>query len=279
MNRIIILLLGLAVTALAQAQDYQKRPWMALENRVGLALGIGNVKYLDQNTSPLIYRSRPKNVRLFYNLESNTFLFAFDLDLKIGSNVPKYHPSRTMYFQEEDYTGKKEDKKFPAGGSLMAGRISIGTYYKISSTQESTFKIAVGGRISNELFYPQGWTASGLFNSLSFSPEGLAQHWIDEHNSITASIHVPVVALLTRPTYDNTVSRPDKTTVEGFFENSRWVSPKSFLAPAFGIRYDYQFNQHWGAALNYEFGWYSIDTPQPFRATQQTLLANIYHQF
>jgi hypothetical protein len=273
-----MIIFWLVLTSLAHAQDYQKRPWMPLENRIGLAFGIGSVTYLDKNTSPLIYRSQPKNLRLFYNLETNHFLLALDLDLKIGGTNPKYHSGRTMFFHEEDYTGKSEDKKFPAGGSFMAGRVSVGAFYKISSTQESTFKVAVGGRVANELFYPQGWTVAGLFNALSFSPEALAQHRVNEHHSFTASMRVPVIALLARPPYDNTVSSPGKSLVGGFLRNSEWVSPKKFLAPAFGIGYNYQFNQKWGAGLNYEFGWYSISQPQPFRAVTQSFLANFYHQ-
>ena len=135
--KLTLTLAALLITGFAHAQDYENRPWMPLENRIGLALGIGSVTYLDKNSSPLVYQSRPKNLRLFYNLESNTFLFSVDLDVKMGSNGPRYHQDRTLYFQEEDYKGTKEDKKFPAGGSFMAARISLGAYYKISSTQES----------------------------------------------------------------------------------------------------------------------------------------------
>src|SRR6187402_351525 len=104
----VILMTGVS----ALAQDYDKRPWMPLENRIGLAMGIGSVTYLDKNSSPLVYQSRPKNLRLFYNLESNTFLFSLDLDVRMGGNAPKYHGDRTLFFQEEDYKGNKEDKKF-----------------------------------------------------------------------------------------------------------------------------------------------------------------------
>ncbi len=187
----ILTLVALFVTGLSHAQDYENRPWMPLENRIGLALGIGSFTYLDKNSSPLVYQSKPKNLRLFYNLESNTFLFSVDLDVRLGSNAPKYHKDRTLYFQEEDYKGKKEDKKFPAGGSFMAGKISLGAYYKIPSTQESTFKVAVGGRIMNELFYPQGWNSAGMFNALSISPEGLIQHRVNEYHQFTASVRIP----------------------------------------------------------------------------------------
>jgi hypothetical protein len=277
------LILTMAVLILcgtaAHAQDYENRPWMPLENRIGLALGIGSVTYLDKNSSPLVYQSRPKNLRIFYNLESTTFLFSVDLDMRLGSNAPKYHADRTLFFQEEDYKGNKEDKKFPAGGSLMAGRISLGAYYKISSTQESTFKVAVGGRIMNELFYPQGWNTGGMFNALSFSPEALTQHRVNEHHQFSASIRIPVVARLSRLPYDNTVSAPEKNQVEGFFRNSSWVSPSKFLAPAMTLGYNYQINTRWGAGLNYEFGWYNIQTPQQMKAVSHSLLANFHHQF
>lgn len=273
------LVAGILLITAASAQDYEKRPWMPLENRIGLALGIGSVKYLDKNSSPLVYQSRPKNVRLFYNLESNTFLFAVDLDMRLGSNMPKYHPNRTLFFQEEDYKGNSEDKKFPAGGTFLSGRISMGAYYKISSTQESTFKVAVGGRIMNELFYTQGWNSGGTFNALSFSPEALTQHRINEHHQITASVRIPVVARLSRLPYDNTVSAPDDNQVKGFFSNSIWTGPSKFLAPAMTVGYHYQINPHWGTSLNYEMGWYSIQNPQQMNALSYSLLANIYHQF
>lgn len=278
--KLTLTLAALLITGIAAyTQDYDSRPWMPLESRIGLAMGIGSVTYLDKNSSPLVYQSRPKNLRIFYNLESNTFLFSVDLDVRMGSNTPKYHQDRTLYFQEEDYKGKKEDKKFPAGGSFMAGRISLGAYYKISSTQESTFKVAVGGRIMNELFYPQGWNTGGMFNALSFSPEALTQHRINEHHQFTASIRIPVVARLSRLPYDNTVSAPDKNQVQGFFRNSSWVSPKKFLAPAMALGYNYQINTRWGAGLNYELGWYNIQTPQQMKALSHSILANFHHQF
>ena len=270
-----LLITGLA----ANAQDYAARPWMPLENRIGLALGIGSITYLDKNSSPLVYQSRPKNLRIFYNLESNTFLFSVDLDVKMGSNAPKYHQDRTLFFQEEDYKGNREDKTFPAGGSFLAGRISLGGYYKISSTQESTFKVAVGGRIMNELFYPQGWNTGGLFNALSFSPEALTQHRVNEHHQFSASVRIPLIARLSRLPYDNTVSKPDKNQVQGFIHNCSWVGPSKFLAPAITLGYNYQINTRWGAGLNYELGWYNIQTPQPMKAIGQSILANFHHQF
>jgi hypothetical protein len=275
----VLTLVALFVTGLSHAQDYENRPWMPLENRIGLALGIGSFTYLDKNSSPLVYQSKPKNLRLFYNLESNTFLFSVDLDVRLGSNAPKYHKDRTLYFQEEDYKGKKEDKKFPAGGSFMAGKISLGAYYKIPSTQESTFKVAVGGRIMNELFYPQGWNSAGMFNALSISPEGLMQHRVNEYHQFTASVRIPVAALLTRLPYDNTVSAPDKKQAKGFFNNSSWEGPTKFIAPALTMGYNYQINTHWGAGLNYELGWYNIQTPQQMKALSQSILANFHHQF
>jgi len=272
---VVILMTGIS----ALAQDYDKRPWMPLENRIGLAMGIGSVTYLDKNSSPLVYLSRPKNLRIFYNLESNAFLFSLELDARMGGNTPKYHSDRTLFFQEEDYKGNKEDKKFPAGGSLLAGRISLGAYYKIPSTQESTFKVAVGGRFMNELFYPQGWNTGGMFNALSFSPEAVTQHRVNEHHQFTASVRVPLVARLTRLPYDNTVSAPDKNQVQGFFSNATWVNPSKFLAPAMTLGYNYQINTRWGAGLNYEWGWYNIQTPQTMKAMSYSLLANFHHQF
>ncbi len=274
------LVIALLMTPLiTRAQDTEMRRWMPTQNRIGLALGIGNVTYLDKNTSPLIYRSKPKNLRLFYNLESGRFLFSLDLDLKMGGASPKYHPGRTLFFQEQDDEGNSEDKKFPAGGTLLSGRLSLGAYYKIPSTQASTFMVAAGGRIMNELFYPQGWTSAGMFNALSISPEAWIQHRVNDHHAFTAGARLPVAALLTRLPYDNTVSTTGKTPAGGFFDKSQWAGPRKFLAPAISLGYQYQFNDRWGAGLNYDFNWYQIRQSQTMKAMNHSFLANFYHQF
>jgi hypothetical protein len=255
------------------------RPWMPLESRIGIALGIGNISYLDKNSSPLIYQSKPKNVRLFYNLESNDMLFAIDFDVKVGGTKAKHHQNRTVFFEEENYNGEKQEKKFPVGGSLLSGKISIGAFYKIKSTQESTFKVAVGGRIQNEMLYPQGWNNSGIMNAFSFSPEALTQHRIDEHHSVSAAIRIPVATYLTRLPYHNSVSNPNENQIGGFMKNSKWVGVKKFFAPVVRVAYDYNINQHWGAGLNYEFNWYYLPGPTGMKALSQSVLANVYHQF
>ncbi|HMQ61482.1 MAG TPA: hypothetical protein PKE06_12490 [Flavilitoribacter sp.] len=269
----------LMAISITRAQDLPMRRWMPTHNRIGLALGIGTVTYQDKNTSPLIYRSRPTSLRLFYNLESDRFLFSVDLDLKLGSTAPKYHPGRILYFQEADYEGNAEDKKFPAGGTLLAGRLGLGAYYKVAAAKESALKLAVGARVSNELFYPQGWTSSGMFNALSLGPEMLTQYRANDHHSFSASVRLPMTALLARLPYDNTVSSPNKTQTGGFFSRSQWVGLKKFAAPTLTLGYNYQFNPHWGAGLNYELGWYRIEQPQTMKAVNSSFLANFYHQF
>jgi hypothetical protein len=255
------------------------RTWMALESRIGIAFGIGNISYLDRNSSPLIYQSKPKNVRLFYNLESNDMLFTIDLDVKVGGTKPKHHQTRTVYFEEENYHGEKQEKKFPVGGSFLSGRISLGAFYKIKSTQQSTFKVAVGGRIQTEMLYPQGWNNSGIMSAFSVSPEVLTQHRVDEHHSFIAAIRIPVVTYLTRLPYHNSVSNPGENQFGGFLKNSKWVGMKKFVAPVVRVAYDYNINQHWGAGLNYEFNWYYLSGPAGMKALSQSFLANIYHQF
>ena len=130
----------------------------------------------------------------------------------------------------------------------------------------------------DDLFYPQGWTVSGLFNALSFAPEAITQHRVDDHHSFTASVRIPVITFLARAPYDNTLSVPGKTMVGGFLSRGQWVGPVKYFAPAIGLGYNYQISQHWGAGLNYEVGWYSVSPAQSFRAVSQAFLANFYHQ-
>jgi hypothetical protein len=269
----------LATLALASRAQDDTRPWMPLENRVGISLGIGRHTFLDQNTSPLVYESRLKNVKLFYQLESNHILFTFDIDVSLGGLQPMNNKNRTLVFEEENRNGEKETKRFPAGGSMLIAKVGAGCFYKIKSTQESTFKVAAGLRISKEVFYPQGWTPTGLMSALSFSPQAIAQHRIDEHHKFTATVRLPVLAYVARLPYHNSVSHPDVSQLKGFAKNSEWTTFNKFAAPQASLGYDYQISNHWGTGLTYDFSWYNVTTEQKFRAVSQSLKANFYHQF
>ncbi len=273
---ITIIAMAAALTALAQEDT---RPWMPLESRIGLAIGIGSQTFLDANSSPLIYQSKPKSVKLFYQLESNSLLVNFDIDLKLGGMKALNHPNRMLLFEEENYKGEKETKKFPAGGSFFSAKVSLGAFYKIRSTQQSTFKVAAGLRIANELFYPQGWTGAGIMNALSIAPQAITQHRVNEHHKFMATFRLPLAANVTRLPYHNSVSYPNASQLEGFFKNSDWVGIGKFTAPEMSLAYDFQFSNRWGTGLTYDFAWYQVKTEQIFRAKSQAVRASIYHQF
>jgi hypothetical protein len=271
---LLFMMLGLGV----MAQEIRPSA-RGLEHRLGLAIGLGSVRWLDQNSSPLDYISKPKNVRLFYSLENRSMLVTVDLDVKMGGTRAKYLPGRTVYFQEENYKGKKEDKKFPVGGSFLAGKLSVGAFYKIDDTSSSKIAVAAGVKLSNEMFYPQGWVSSGLFNAISFSPAVYAQHTIDPEQAIVGTFSLPVATYLSRLSYHNTVSAPNKTLMEGFFRNSAWTGAGGFFAPSIELQYRYQFNNHVGSALSYGFNYYSIQQPKSMRATSHAVLGSIYNTF
>jgi hypothetical protein len=277
MNRILLIFLSIASLRVNAQED--QRPWMPRENRIGISVGIGTHTYLDQNTSPLIYQSKPKNVRVFYQLESNDMLLTFDIDVKMGATKPKHQQNRMLLFEEENYKGEKETKKFSAGGSFLGGKVSLGAFYKIKSTQESTFKVAAGLSVTNELFYPQGWTSSGMMNALSFAPKAVVQHRINAHNKLTASMRLPLVARVTRLPYHNSVSYPNSGQVSGFFKNSVWTGPEKFIAPEVSMGYEFLFSNRWGTGLTYDLNWYNVRTENHYKALSQFFRASVYHQF
>ncbi|RAW02699.1 hypothetical protein [Pseudochryseolinea flava] len=254
-------------------------PWMPMQNCIGLAIGLGTVSWLDKNSSPIDYTSKPKHVRLFYNLEVKSMLFTVDFDIKLGGMRAKHLAQRMVYFQEENYKGKKEDKKFPVGASFLAGKLSFGAYYKMKQSASAEFRVAPGIKLSNEMFYPQGWVSSGLFNAISFSPAANVQHRIDAEHDVTATVSLPVATYLARLAYHNTVSAPNKSLIEGFIRNSAWAGLGRFFSPAAELQYHYQFHNHIGTSLTYGFNYYLIEQSQPMRATSHTFLAGIHNQF
>jgi hypothetical protein len=247
-----------------------------VRNRIGLAIGIGHVRWTDKNSSPLTYQSIPKNVRLFYNLETEDIIVTVDLDVKMGGMKSKQHPNRTAFLQEEDYKGKKEDKKFPVGGSLLSGKLSLAGFYK-TSNREST-QAGLGIRLQEEMFYPQGWVSTGLFNAISIGPSVFGRRTSDQH-TFTATAHLPGISYVARLPYDNTVSAPNKTLMEGFFRNARWMGPGKFLPLTLAMNYQYQMNDHWGTGMLYELNTWRINHPQRMGAVSNALLVDLHGTF
>lgn len=279
MKLIFLLMMSIGIIIPACGQGDPLRSWMPLESRIGMAVGIGSISYQDSNSSPLIYKASPKKVKFFYHLESNDFLFTVDLAFQAGKNGPKGLRDRVLFFQEEDYKGKTEDKKFPAGGSLLGGNLTLGAYYKISSTQESTCKVAVGAKVSEELFYPQGWTSAGIYNALALSPSAMVFHRFDQTHSVSAGVSMPILAKLTRLPYDNTVSKPEKNTLAGFFTNAKWAGPAKYLGPSIELGYQYHPSSRWGAGLQYEMATRRIPEPRLMKVWSQSFSASVFHQF
>lgn len=268
----------LATIAPVKGQE-DRRPWMPLENRVGIAFGIGKHTFLDENTSPLVYQSKPKNLRLFYQLESNTVLLSVDIDMRLGTLQPIEPRNRMLVFEEETLQGEKKTKRFPAGGSFLGAKVSLGGYYKIKSTQESTFKVAAGLRIAQEVFYPQGWTVSGLMSAINFAPQAIVQHRINGDHRVTTALRLPVAAYVTRPPYHNSVSYPGVKQVQGFFKNSEWTGIQKYITPELTVSYDFRISDYWGTGITYDFAWYQVETEKRLRAESHALRANIYTQF
>lgn len=258
-------LLLMTVWSLGDAQETHDEK-SVVRNRIGIALGIGHVRWTDKNNSPLTYKSVPKNVRLFYNLETDDAIITVDLDVRMGGLKSKEHPDRTIFFREEDYKGKKEDKKFPVGGGLLAAKFSIGAFYKTSNDVT-----AVGIRMQEEMFYPQGWVSSGMFNAISFTPAFLAQK-IDNRHQLSATLHLPGIAYTTRLPYHQTVSAPNKTLLEGFFRNASWKGPGGYTPFGLALNYYYQEEESWGIGGTYELNSYSIRDPERMKSLSNALL-------
>jgi hypothetical protein len=272
------ILFVLLLIPLASSGQENRNPWMDRENRIGISIGIGTVTFREKNTSPLVYRSRPPGLRLFYQLETNNTIITADLELKAGPMRPKRFPDRTLVFEEEDYKGNKQIKKFPVRGSFLGARVSVGGYYKIRSTQLSTFKTAAGIRFSNQMAYPQGWTTTGVFNALSIAPAAIVQHEINEDHRLASGLSVPVLTRLTRIPYHGSISYPNTGTTGGFFRNPTWATLPGFIAPSFNLSYDYTFNESFGAGLNYQRDHVFIRGSSPLRYSAQSLSPQFYYQ-
>lgn len=230
------------VTLFAQEQKEQPKKSQnknALRAQVGLEQGY----YKDLNFSPLNYSSLGLAVKLAYEreLRNNDQLF-FSINPQLG----RIRSEASEYTASDHYNVNLE----------------LG-YLVDLPVKSQKIEAMVGGQLHTylDLTFHGGTSAVSFFGLHSLDVIGRVSWNINEKQTITSNLSLPVFGLLVRPPY----SGWDKYIVEHannplpVFYRGNWTSFNDYLAFSWNVQYEYQLAPTVDLIAEYQFSYHRTE--------------------
>jgi len=270
MSKIIfILLLLLASFTNASSQDLNRS-----YHRIGLLIGGQQTRLQDQQFSPLIHRANELSGQFRYNAKYMRDNWNASLDFSTGSLFPAQFADRQIYNTTEDIEGNITFDSVFIRGQTLTGNLQVG--YDYSWLQTATWEVKAGPKVRNQIMYPSTFTNLGTMNSASLLINLEVTWYSGSKTEWNAGINTPVLGWNTRFPYSGTVSLPNQTLFEAFFDGgTHFVSFGDYQQVNANLAWRYQLSHDVGIGLAYAFTWQRYLIPVSFKSYSQRLGATV----
>lgn len=253
----------------AAMQNYQ---------RVYLQVGWQSTHLLDLQFSPLIYTAQEINAQTGYEARHLRSRWNADLSFATGSLAPAAFRDRQLYNTTEDVYGHVDVDSFIVAGHTLTGILHLGYTYDL--VQSGPWALGVGLAVRNQLLYPETFTNMGLMNSASLLLAVEATYYAGSKSEIGLRLSTPVMGFNTRFPYSGTVSRPNQTLFEAFFDQgTRFVFPDEYQQVMAEARYRYALSPQTAIGLTYRFMWQRYTHPVMLKSYANSLVFHIDFSF
>ncbi|MFN7116309.1 MAG: hypothetical protein ACK4TA_05880 [Saprospiraceae bacterium] len=246
-------------------------------NSFGFTLGYRQLTLRDQASSALTYRGNLPTLGLNWTRHTSQQIWEANLQGSYGKFFPQSAPSRMVIFLERNLDGSIDTVRVQATGSHLMLKGDVGFYHKQDFNHHSDAFWAVGARVSEELYYPQGFVSPGLTNVAAVSPQVLAGVGNFDKGLFTIGIVVPIAAVVTRLPYHQTVSKPEgPSATRSFFKYHTAVRTlNKHQEVKFRLGYQYQLGNHLSGGFFYEYAWLRDSDPRPLLMRTSTFAATL----
>lgn len=244
-----LLLLLLLVSQMVSAQTAD-----SAYHRLGLAIGAQQTHILDQQFSPLTYSADELTSTLFYEGKQKSSNWQTSLGFSTGALYPQQFANRQVYNSEEDIEGNITTDSSLVRGTTRTFIFEAGYAYDI--IRHEHLQINAGACVRNQLMYPETFVNLGILNAASLMLTTRATWQLGAKNRLRLDAAIPVVGFNTRFPYSGTVSRPNQTLLEAFFDGgTKFVSFGQYLQIQFGADFRTVLSPRIAAGLRYGFMW------------------------
>jgi len=268
MKAILFLFLGFLAQA-GIAQDAAKA-----FDRIGLLVGGQQTHLLDQQFSPLVYRAKELVLGLYYEAEHHKSNWNASLQGATGSLFPPQYADRMVYNTTEDIYGNITTDSFLVRGNTRTINLQIGYAYDL--IQSEKWELSVGADVRNQLMYPTSFTNIGIMNAVSLLVTTRATWVVNPDNALSLGVGIPVLGWNTRFPYSGTVSTPNQTLLEAFFDGgTELVSLGEYSQINARCKWRLALTPKTGVGLQYDFMWQRYTIPATLKQYSGSVGATI----
>lgn len=241
------------------------------QHTLAVSLGYADHGVADRAATALVYRGMTGTGQIAYLGERPHLRWTAALGFALGPYYAAHHPDRTAVFGTLAVDGSTDDIPVAMRGRVMVPAASVGLDGKWSFGR---LTVLAGGTLDYELFYPQGFVAAGLMQSLTARPSLRVRVEPNAAHRLEVGVATPIAAWVVRMPYHQSVSVPGGSLSSGLVRlGSKFQGPATMQGVSVEAGYRYRINHRVGVTARYRFAWLRNEVPRLLaRAEQQILL-------
>jgi hypothetical protein len=249
---------------------------------IGLHVGSAYNLYLDQQTSPLIYKANGLLFGINYSKMKVKSLVDFTMEYGNLDVVAKYHKNRTLF---------KTPERGANGNIVKEDRVPLVklhhiylrfAYFKsINLTSSKRVTTYLGGSFATNARIPLSDDVV-LFTPIGINELNIALKTSYEFNSklkLSLSAELPVLAINIRLPYSISPVEPNKGVYLSSLSHTKIVTWNKYQAGRASMQIDYNANRRFGFLFNLSCSYFSYDYPKRINFLQTNSKIGINYSF
>ena len=250
-------------------------PW---KYSFGFRLGWDQLTLLDRNASSLLYQGNLPAIGLDWDALSEKSILSLRFQAARGSFFAQDYRDRQVVFLQEDIYGHIDTISVPMRGTSTLGRFSLA--WLRSFQVQPSWRFSIGGVLSDEAYYQEGFVTPGLMNVASIGPALQFDYRSEQKFSASLQVRIPAIALVSRSAYHNSVSMPNSGKAEGFFaQGTQLESLNRHRQLSLSAALHRRLGERWRAGLAYEFDWVKNSLPRPLALSRHQLSLSFQYTY
>jgi hypothetical protein len=267
------LLLLLVILFLLPALNLSVVKAQEKEKEISLAYGPYAQTTLDQQASPLLYKTHNANTAAFtYTRRTGKSRFGLKVNPAWGSYAPARFKSRVFGDDEHIYA---------ITPTLYSLNLKVNYLRKLKTpgTAEN-LQFFIGSEISNSLLISDQIANTYWGNNILGLQVATQVEWRPAvSHKITGLLSVPALAVVSRANYANFPKSTNGSNFREFFrQGSELITVSKLQQVNLEAKYSFRLTRRFEIGGYYQFSWFHYPDPRPvYSFTQALLLQSSYH--
>jgi hypothetical protein len=225
-----------------------------------LTTGYSQLRMLDKQVSPLLYRADIVPLGIGYQVLSDNKILGIHAELIpfIGLVSSIRHEELNYNISSVNNEGELEMKELKLKhASFFQQEIGIWYQRRIQNTQLFKSKVYVGGEFKHYLHLSLNPFARLVMNEIGINPKLTMIRSINERSSCTVSFSFPLAGIMVRLPYaNNPADGKHGNFAATYLMGSDFFTPLSYQRMNLAFGYSTKLSKKWDVGFIYKFDWF-----------------------